>query len=670
MLISKITLCDFGVFRGRVDIDLTPRHGASRIRPIVLFGGLNGAGKTTLLTAIRLGFYGRLVGGAGTSQKTYEQFLLSLIHRSRSTLVPADSASVTIDFHHAQLGVRTRYSVTRSWSRKGNGVTEIVEVAKDGDLLSDLTQEQLQSLLNQLVPIGIADLFFFDGEKISELATQDRSVVLSESIKRLVGLHVVERLQNDLLTFSRQVRKDEGVDSNVELERLLEQRDKQLTTAKVIETEVADLDAEIVRTSRDLEAAETELGRLGGAWAKDRGALKAEREKLLAEVRGYETKVRSALDSDAPFALLGKQAALLGDQVRDKLESQIKDALRGELAKRVDALRSKLKGVLSAADFAQAESAIKQVFSKTLSNADRAKGASIHLSESEAAAILKVLEVTAPSSERDLQRLAETLGRQRRLLDELDQQIARMPDDSVIAAQLAAVKELEGKLINLKASRLQRVRDIKSAYWTSFEVTRSIKRLEETADSGASQSKAVALAATVHKLLGDFALALKQEKLRQLATALQHSFQRLARKTDLIAKVDFDPETFAVSIRDRNGTVISKKELSAGEQQVFAIAVLDALLTCSGRSLPLVIDTPLGRLDSKHRERLVQDYFPRAAHQVVVLSTDTEVDREFYEDLAPHLSHSYHLEFDEESGSTTVSAGYFWRDAGELKNAA
>ena len=98
---------------------------------------------------------------------------------------------------------------------------------------------------------------------------------------------------------------------------------------------------------------------------------------------------------------------------------------------------------------------------------------------------------------------------------------------------------------------------------------------------------------------------------------------------------------------------------------------MDALLTCSGRSLPLVIDTPLGRLDSKHRERLVKEYFPRAAHQVVVLSTDTEVDQRFYEDLAPHLSHSYHLQFDEETGSTKVEEGYFWRArVEEMRDAA
>jgi DNA sulfur modification protein DndD len=93
--------------------------------------------------------------------------------------------------------------------------------------------------------------------------------------------------------------------------------------------------------------------------------------------------------------------------------------------------------------------------------------------------------------------------------------------------------------------------------------------------------------------------------------------------------------------------------------------MLEALAKASGRHLPIIIDTPLGRLDSKHRQKLVESYFPVASHQVIVLSTDTEVDRSFYDGLQPHLSHGYHLSFDEAEGATTASEGYFWKHAGD-----
>ena len=80
----------------------------------------------------------------------------------------------------------------------------------------------------------------------------------------------------------------------------------------------------------------------------------------------------------------------------------------------------------------------------------------------------------------------------------------------------------------------------------------------------------------------------------------------------------------------------------------------------SGRSLPVVIDTPLGRLDSVHRERLVERYFPHAGHQVILLSTDEEIDATHHAKLKQYIGRSYVLRHDDKSGSTTVEPGYFF----------
>jgi DNA sulfur modification protein DndD len=99
--------------------------------------------------------------------------------------------------------------------------------------------------------------------------------------------------------------------------------------------------------------------------------------------------------------------------------------------------------------------------------------------------------------------------------------------------------------------------------------------------------------------------------------------------------------------------------LSAGEKQVYAIAMLWALARTSGRALPMIIDTPLARLDSEHRAAIVERYLPAASHQVIVLSTDTEVDRTLLEKLMPAVSHTFRLEYDSKLGSTAAVPGYF-----------
>jgi hypothetical protein len=133
------------------------------------------------------------------------------------------------------------------------------------------------------------------------------------------------------------------------------------------------------------------------------------------------------------------------------------------------------------------------------------------------------------------------------------------------------------------------------------------------------------------------------ERLRQNFTGV---FSRLARKEDLIVDALIDDATFEVTLVGKDGARIPKQSLSAGEKQIYAIAMLEALAKTSGRSLPIIIDTPLGRLDGPHRKKLVNHYFPRASHQVIILSTDTEVDQNFYRDLSP-LCPRISFDFDE-----------------------
>jgi DNA sulfur modification protein DndD len=147
-------------------------------------------------------------------------------------------------------------------------------------------------------------------------------------------------------------------------------------------------------------------------------------------------------------------------------------------------------------------------------------------------------------------------------------------------------------------------------------------------------------------------------KTKELECQALESFQRLSRKDDFVQRFRINPETFAVSLYDSRGEILPKSSLSAGEKQIYAISLLWGLAKVSGRPLPMIIDTPLGRLDSHHRSNLVKHYFPVAAHQVILLSTDTEVDRVQYDKLRPQTSHAYRLV--DHPGWTEAEEGYFW----------
>lgn len=130
----------------------------------------------------------------------------------------------------------------------------------------------------------------------------------------------------------------------------------------------------------------------------------------------------------------------------------------------------------------------------------------------------------------------------------------------------------------------------------------------------------------------------------------------------MVARIAIDPETYRIQLFDRSNSTFPAKRLSAGERQLLAIGLLWGLARTSGRPVPIVIDTPLGRLDSSHRVNLVESYFPNVSHQVLLLSTDEEIDEKHLGRLRDHISHAYLLHHDDHNGGTTVDDGYFWEN--------
>lgn len=209
MILEKLTVKNFRVFGGEHTFDLTPRVIHNKKCPIILFGGLNGAGKTTILNGIRLALYGKQSLGIAVNKKDYADYLEKSIHRSKDKFLQVNSSSIELVFSYSNLGIKKQYSVKRKWTvNSKNSVFENLIMSEDGSLLSELNDEQCQGFLNELIPIGVSDLFFFDGEKIAELAEDTKGVALGDSIKKLLGLDILETLNADLSILLRLETKE------------------------------------------------------------------------------------------------------------------------------------------------------------------------------------------------------------------------------------------------------------------------------------------------------------------------------------------------------------------------------------------------------------------------------------------------------------------------------
>ena len=260
----------------------------------------------------------------------------------------------------------------------------------------------------------------------------------------------------------------------------------------------------------------------------------------------------------------------------------------------------------------------------------------------------------------------ELLAEHKRLIEQRDKrqsELASAPAEEVIQQLLIEreelghrSKELDQEMLALRSEiETLRVNMTRTQQQLANKVERKIRSDIENEDS----LQVIEHATRASRTLSQFRKAAVKRHLSRIETLILESFKQLHRKRQSVGKIQIDPEDFSVSLHRESGEEISPERMSAGERQLLAVATLWGLARASNRKLPTIIDTPLGRLDSKHRGNLVDLYFPRASHQVVLLSTDEEIVDGYLERLMPSVGYSYELVFDDESGATKIREGYF-----------
>lgn len=217
-------------------------------------------------------------------------------------------------------------------------------------------------------------------------------------------------------------------------------------------------------------------------------------------------------------------------------------------------------------------------------------------------------------------------------------------------------------MLDQQAKRLEKQLD--GLRFERDELTKQIKKLRRKVvdeEIGAEeQTRVKDLLIRTNDTMKEFLKRATAAKIDRLSHHVTESFRFLLRKKTLVQRVMIDPDSFAVTLIDNAGQFVAKDQLSEGEKQIFAISILWGLSQAAARPLPAIIDTPMARLDSEHRQHLVERYFPNASHQVIVLSTDTEIERDYFHALLPHIARAYHLRYDEQTRETHPEEGYFW----------
>lgn len=662
MILEKLTLQNFGPFKEQQEISFPPPNPD---RPIILLGGLNGNGKTTILEALQLALYGKLGSFWRDERDTYGQYLAEKIHRNS---LPGEGAKVELTFLSDLDGHEVEYRLKRYWKVIRGEARESLLVFVGGVLnkgLSELWEEEVQRHL----PPRLASLFFFDGEQIERLASvQQSSEVISLGIRTLLGIDLVDTLSRDLNALLRKQgsggrsEKTKDVELETHYARITELKDQK----EALLLSLANIDNGIMQNSQELEISEEMYRQAGG----DPFEKRFEFEASLKTLEEKETQFNLFLVESASKEL---PLLLVKDQLRELLEVGAKEGSIKEAKTLHKILGERDKVLLTILLDNNVEMAIKRKV-KAFLEKDR-------LEKSK----LAKLDINIGISERAVQQLDHLLSSKldvesensSRLLVELHKiqedlvamsdQLQRVPEPEQLENVVAERKYLSLEKVRLEQSKVHienqiHVNGVQLAERSKAldEVLRKLDAKELDENEKWRLMKHVNL---VNKTLSDFSeklLVVHSKKIEQL---IMESYTQLLRKNSLVKSVSIDPKTSKIILVTTGDTILLPSQLSAGERQLLAIAVLWALARAVGRPLPVVIDTPLGRLDSKHRDRLTDKYFPMASHQVLLLSTDEEIDGELYKRLKRRIGRAYHIHFDDVSESSVIKPGYFQEKA-------
>ncbi|WED25446.1 DNA sulfur modification protein DndD [Vibrio sp. DW001] len=666
MLITKLTLNNFRVFRGFHEIDLRPAPARlaktgpieGTERPIILFGGLNGAGKTSILTAVRLALFGRQSFGQPLSNADYINALGELIHKGVGHGGVQDNASIALEFKYSQNGEENTYKVVRVWKKdKKDSLT----LEKDGIQIPELSYDQCQGFLNELIPTGIADLFFFDGEKIADLAEDESGSVLKTAVRRLLGLDVIGKLKSDLsiylkkqgsVTLTQSIREE--MDS-FDVKRIEHERN-----AEGLRGEVDRVVENIRIITSDILTLENKLSQNGGAWAKSRKTETLKVDELLKEKIELEKQIRMEMEASLPFALAPKTMSLLLSNIEQEQKIKQKQNFGQELDSFLEILKDKLAFNLSSSAPA-AMDAITDSLTEHLGDFSE-QTRLFDISDREAATV--EYQINQQSSHA-FHRFDKTRTRLEQVEEEIDNasnNIARAPEEEQVQELFTNIRDLDKKKEKLIIKYHDLLEEAKRELRLALEKTRQIQKLHDKNKDQSNKDSGTANAQNSMLLLEKFGEQLTKARVKQLEREFVASYKKLARKKDIQLSASINPTTFDVELIDEHGIKINRKSMSAGEKQIYAISILEALGKTSGRKLPIIIDTPLGRLDSHHRDKLVENYFPTASHQVVILSTDTEIDKNYTNLIQDDIARKYEIRFDGTTKSSKLVEGYFWKE--------
>ncbi len=664
MIFKELVLENFGAYLGRNVINLNPeKDGESR--PIILIGGMNGFGKTTILDSIRLALYGIRAKVSNRGNLNYSRYLMQSIHRSVLTWAGVELViEQVIDRKVVELKVSRKWEWYDLDSKNLDHYREKLRVIENGvSWKQEEIIKRFQEYIERIFPIGISDLFLFDGEQIKELAESKKITdEVAEGIKSILGLGLISNLSKDLNSMVNGIVKKRAKTPSLEKINSIEERIRVLKEKEIeVNSRLDSLFSEKEKAEKQASNQKTKVSKIKLQFSQ---SSSSKEKNKLKEKKRDRALVRKSLE----YLVASKLPLVL-----------IKNLLRDAITQGTQEIECKKAKIILNVIRLRDRRLLNYVYS--IMSDEESKKIEDYLEEDnqelveKASAVPMILKMDFPILER-LKKIVdvELASQQRMALEKMDLLASMEADMEEIETRIMAVdlSEEYDRILEEFSAASQKTADLNKAIIEAQKERKEInkqlvlakKQLSVYVEEEMKRQEEVHLLQSVDKIrenLIKYKEKIIIKKISSIEEEVTSRFKYLLHKPDLINSVMIEPKKFKISVYDKSKKLLPKNRLSAGEKQLLAIALLWGLASVSNYRLPIVIDTPLARLDSSHQNNLLEYYFPNASHQVILLCTDAELGGEEVAKLRnlDVIAREYLLNYDKRVNHTTISNGYF-----------
>ena len=654
MIFENLLVNNFGVYSGKQNFDLT----TDKKKPVILIGAMNGSGKTTFLQAIDFVLYGKFSNIFQSQKLSYENFLKKNINNENFD----HGAQIELVFFRKFKGKNQKFKLSRNWKPNGNKIKEEFFVFINDIYDEDITKDW-DNFVDQILPARVASLFFFDGEKIEQLADLDKSKeVLKKAINSLLGLEIVDQLNVDVDEFQRR--------SMVQLKTKEEQEkiEKLNSEINALEDQIKKIDEKIVIEEDKLTKVKYDIGQLDISLSQKGFSYyekKKEYEKKIDEINSKKQLFKNELiklaSGDAPLLIIKDEVNEILKQSKNFSENLNKS----EYQKNTNSLLSNIN------DFVKTKSKEDEFIKEFDEFIKSKKMISKKIEYDEKLLVNLNYEELNLLLNQNLVLEKKEIDKNVNLIKELDEEfekisqlINKIPSDDeikpLIENQLKLKKEELNLVTKINVLNQQRGEHNGPLIKLNTQLKQEFEKKSEQDLINLDKRRFVDYSVKVKDILSLFHIKALDYHIKRLEKLILESFNNLHRKKDFVKSIKIDTQTFNLKIFEKKNIEVDTDKLSAGERQLLAVAILWGLAKASNSSAPTIIDTPLGRLDSDHRINLVEKYFPTASKQVILLSTDEEINKKYHKFIKPYLTRSYKIEYDQSINGSKSQEGYFF----------